>query len=86
MYIGKVVGNVVSTKKEESLTGFKLMIVSLIHHKTQESMDEIVAVDLVGAGRGEFVLIVKGSSARVAVKKDVPVDATIIGIIDSFDN
>lgn len=87
MYIGKVVGNVVSTKKEESLTGYKLMIVALIQRDTLEQLEEIVAVDLVGAGRGEFVLIVKGSSARVAIKnQEVPIDATIVGIIDTFDD
>ncbi len=87
MYIGKVVGNVVSTKKEESLTGYKLMIVALIQRDTLEQLEEIVAVDLVGAGRGEFVLIVKGSSARMAIKnQEVPIDATIVGIIDTFDD
>lgn len=87
MYIGKVVGNVVSTKKEESLTGYKLMIVELIQRDTLEKLEEIVAVDLVGAGRGEFVLVVKGSSARMATKNhEAPIDATIIGIIDTFDD
>lgn len=86
MYIGKVVGNVVSTKKEAALTGYKLMIVELIQRNTQEKLEEIVAIDLVGAGRGEFVLIVRGSSARMATKKhDAPIDAAIIGIIDTFD-
>ncbi|GCF93137.1 ethanolamine utilization protein EutN [Enterococcus florum] len=87
MYIGKVVGNVVSTKKEESLTGYKLMIVERIQRSNQEKLEEIVAVDLVGAGRGEFVLIVKGSSARMAAKnQEAPIDATIVGIIDTFDD
>lgn len=86
MYIGKVVGNVVSTQKEAALTGYKLMIVELIQRSTMERIEEIVAVDLVGAGKGEFVLIVKGSSARVSTNTpDAPIDATIVGIIDTFD-
>ncbi len=86
MYIGKVVGNVVSTKKEAALTGYKLMIVELIQRATQEKLEEIVAIDLVGAGRGEFVLVVRGSAARMATKnQDAPIDAAIIGIIDTFD-
>lgn len=86
MYIGKVVGNVVSTQKEAALTGYKLMIVELIQRSTMERIEEIVAVDLVGAGKGEFVLVVKGSSARVSTNTpDAPIDATIVGIIDTFD-
>ncbi|MFI3618656.1 MULTISPECIES: EutN/CcmL family microcompartment protein [Enterococcus] len=86
MYIGKVIGNVVSTQKEAALTGYKLMIVELIQRSTMERIEEIVAVDLVGAGKGEFVLVVKGSSARVSTNTpDAPIDATIVGIIDTFD-
>ncbi|MEQ2466063.1 EutN/CcmL family microcompartment protein [Niallia sp. JL1B1071] len=86
MHIGKVVGNVVSTKKEETLTGFKLMIVELINHKNEGIHKELVAVDLVGAGRGEYVLVATGSSARVASgQKDAPIDATIVGIVDTFE-
>lgn len=85
MYIGKVVGNVVSTKKEDSLTGYKLMIVELIN-RHEEPQKELVAVDPVGAGRGEFVLVATGSSARmVAGEKNSPIDATIVGIIDTFE-
>jgi len=86
VYIGKVVGNVVSTQKEETLIGYKLMIVELIQRRTLETIEEIVAVDLVGAGKGEFVLVVKGSSARVSTNTpNAPIDATIVGIIDTFD-
>ena len=90
MYIGKVIGNIVSTKKEESLTGMKFMIVDIIkNHKNSEENkigSTIVAVDLVGAGRDEYVLISTGSSARIASgKEQSPVDATIVGIIDIFE-
>lgn len=83
MYIGKVVGHVVSTKKEESLTGFKLMIVNI---SEEEAYKSLVAVDLVGAGCGEEVLISTGSSARAASgRPDSPIDATIVGIIDTYE-
>lgn len=83
MYIGKVVGHVVSTKKEESLTGFKLMIVNISEEEAHKSL---VAVDLVGAGCGEEVLISTGSSARaVSGRPDSPIDATIVGIIDTYE-
>ena len=85
MYLGKVVGNVVCTKKEESLTGYKLMIVEVIN-RHGESLTEIVAVDPVGAGRGEFVLVATGSSARMGVTGgQAPIDATIVGIVDTFE-
>ena len=63
-----------------------MQIVELIQRSTMERIEEIVAVDLVGAGKGEFVLVVKGSSARVSTNTpDAPIDATIVGIIDTFD-
>lgn len=89
MYIGKIVGNIVATKKEESLTGQKLMIVDLIQSKEEEkkTSNTIVAVDLVGAGRGEHVLVSYGSSARASLKNTkAPVDAAIVGIIDSYES
>ncbi|WP_440897520.1 EutN/CcmL family microcompartment protein [Amphibacillus sp. Q70] len=86
MLIGKVVGNIVSTKKEESLTGFKLMRVTLVNQDNQPTKQEIIAVDLVGSGRGEYVLVAQGSSARIASKRsEAPIDASIVGIIDSLE-
>ncbi|SDY19949.1 ethanolamine utilization protein EutN [Evansella caseinilytica] len=86
MHIAKVVGNVVATKKEESLTGFKLLIVEIRQVKTKQCFKQLVAVDLVGAGRGEYVLVSCGSSARAAVSNSKsPIDAAIVGIIDSFE-
>ncbi|MDR1629058.1 MAG: EutN/CcmL family microcompartment protein [Oscillospiraceae bacterium] len=85
MMICKVVGNVWATKKEETLSGMKLMVV-------QEEMPGkkagtvFVAADAVGAGIGERVLVVYGSTARRAFGKDnVPVDCAIVGIIDSLE-
>ncbi|MFA9557633.1 EutN/CcmL family microcompartment protein [Evansella sp. AB-rgal1] len=86
MYIGKIIGNIVATKKEESLTGQKLMIVNLVQSKDLDAGKTIVAVDLVGAGRGEHVLISFGSSARASLANPKsPVDAAIVGIIDSYE-
>ncbi|MBP5292900.1 MAG: EutN/CcmL family microcompartment protein [Clostridia bacterium] len=86
MLIGKVIGNVVSTRKCESLLGSKFMQVHLIEDG-KETDKYLIAVDAVGAGVGETVLITTGSSARLALPKsrdggEVPADAAIVGIID----
>jgi len=89
MKIGKVIGHVVSTKKDERLVGFKLLIVQVLY-PTEEGQLGVgddkyhVAVDLVGAGREELVLICSGSSARLSASGDnsAPVDEAIVGIID----
>ena len=82
MLKGLVIGNVVSTKKQESLTGSKYLEVRIIENNT-ETDKYIVAVDSVGAGIGEEVLITTGSSARLALRNQFePVDAVIVGIVD----
>lgn len=82
MLIGKIVGSVVATRKNEKLVGSKFMII-----ETQAETGDtkrIVAVDNVGAGIGEQVLIATGSAARVGYgNENAPVDALIVGIIDS---
>ena len=87
MIIGKVIGTVVATSKHELLVGFKILIVQGI---TPEGValdgDFYVAVDTVGAGAGEQVILTVGSSARKACEiGDAPIDAAIIGIIDEID-
>ncbi len=89
MIIGKVVGSVVSTRKSEKLIGNKFMIIEPIHQMkgglSQESRQEsrIVAIDIIGAGIGEYVLVAQGSAARIGCgMEDAPVDAAIVGIID----
>lgn len=89
MYIGQVVGNLVSTKKADSLTGSRFLIVNEIKKQPDqgciETGKQIVAIDTIGAGCGEFVLIVRGCSARKALlNNDCPVDAAIVGIVDDF--
>lgn len=83
MLIGKVVGSVVATRKNENLVGNKFMIVQLI-----EDMGEVknlVAIDNIGAGIGEVVLVATGSAARIGCGvADTPVDAAIVGIVDNF--
>lgn len=87
MLLGKVVGNVVSTKKDDKLIGYKLLVVQQIDYKRRFIRYPMVAVDTVGAGIGEYVLLSTGSSARYSSgeKKDSPIDLSIVGIIDTFE-
>ena len=82
MLKGIIRGNIVSTRKQESLVGSKFMEVQLI--KNGKETDEfIIAIDSVGAGIGETVLITTGSSARLALHNvNSPADAVIVGIVD----
>ncbi len=83
----KVIGNVWATRKEESLNGLKLMIVRRTELTTDKEFDSFVAVDCVGAGIGEDVLVTLGSSAREAFSNpNTPVDAVIVGIIDGSES
>ena len=82
MMIGRVVGSVVSTRKNEKLIGSKFMIVEPLA-KTGENR-RVVAVDNVGAGIGETVLVATGSAARIGCDcEKAPVDAAIVGIVDN---
>lgn len=82
MIIGKVVGSVISTRKNDKLIGCKFLIVEPIHSMAHGG-DRLVAVDNVGAGIGEDVLVATGSAARMVCDVETaPVDAAIVGIID----
>jgi microcompartment protein CcmK/EutM len=84
MILGKVVGTVVATRKDERLVSNKLLLVRPVDPKGKEEGSHLVAVDTVDAGAGETVLVVSGSSARMASGlKDCPVDAAIVGIVDA---
>jgi ethanolamine utilization protein EutN len=92
MFLARVEGSIVATKKDESLSGRKLLLVrpQLVDEKDptkfRPGANTIVAVDSVGAGEGELVMFCQGSSARLAPNlKDSPVDAVIIGIVDTVD-
>lgn len=81
MIIGTVVGSIIATRKNEKLIGQKLLIVRPMEN--MEAKDEFVAIDNVGAGIGETVLVARGSAARVGCGlADAPVDAAIVGIVD----
>jgi len=89
MFIAKVIGNVVSTQKNEKLCGMKLLLIQPYISKGSKleiSGSSVVAVDSVGAGVGECVLFTQGSSARLTpATKDTPVDAVIVGIVDTVE-
>ncbi len=86
MIIARILGTVVSTQKDERLAGKKLLIVRPLNLDGTEGSGYTIAVDTVGAGFHERVLVVAGSSARLASgMKDTPVDAAIIGVIDTVD-
>lgn len=86
MIIARILGTVVSTQKDERLLGKKLLLVRPLNLDGTDGSGYSVAVDTVGAGFHERVLVVAGSSARLASgMKDVPVDAAIIGVIDHVD-
>ncbi|MBO5247065.1 MAG: EutN/CcmL family microcompartment protein [Eubacterium sp.] len=82
MIIGKVVGSVISTRKNENLVGNKFLIVEPIQSMSRGT-DRLVAIDNVGAGIGEVVLVATGSAARIGCgMESAPIDAAIVGIID----
>lgn len=83
MQIGKIVGTVVSTRKDEKLEGLKFHMVEFVDLDGKPTGNIVVAVDSVGAGEGEIVLTAAGSSARQTdTTKDKPVDAVIMAIVD----
>ncbi len=81
MVIGTVIGSIIATRKNEKLLGQKLLIVRPLENMEEKA--EFVAIDNVGAGVGEVVLVARGSAARVGCGlTDAPVDAAIVGIVD----
>jgi ethanolamine utilization protein EutN len=92
MFLAKVEGQVVATKKDPNMSGRKLLLLrpQLVDEKDptkfRPGANTIVAVDNLGAGEGELVLFCQGSSARLAPgMKDCPIDAVVIGLVDSVD-
>ena len=96
MFLAKVTGNVVASQKDKTLNGQKLLVVEPLNVKYDEASQKpaslgntgraIVAIDVVGAGDGQLVLVVQGSSARMTdVTKNLPADAIIVGIVDSAE-
>ena len=86
MNLAKVLGSVVATRKEDSITGLKLLMLGQAGPDGKLTGSVVVAVDAVGAGEGEYVLYASGSSARqTAATNNKPVDAVVMAIVDSWD-
>ena len=86
MLLARVVGTVVATRKDDGLTGIKLLVVQPLETDGKPSGKPLVAVDSVGAGAGEDVFYVKGREASFPfLPQEVPADAAIVGIVDSWD-
>jgi len=86
MQLGKIIGTVVSTQKDEKLVGLKFHIVQFVDTNIKPTGNFVIAVDSVGAGVGEVVLTAAGSSARQTnITKDKPVDTVIMAIVDVLE-
>lgn len=86
MLLARVIGTVVATRKDPRLEGLKLLVVRPVTPAGRDQPGDLVAVDTVGAGFRERVLIAQGSSARMAADcRERPVDAAIVGIVDSVE-
>ncbi len=82
MIVGKVVGSIIATRKNENLIGSKFLIIEPFHNMNGDN-NRIVAIDNVGAGIGEVVLVAQGSAARIGCNLvNSPIDAAIVGIVD----
>ena len=85
MFLGKVIGNVWATKKYPALKSFKLMFVQPMNGEYKKTDEPIIAVDTVGAGPGEIILYITASEAVIPLPVDMaPVDASIVGIVDTI--
>ena len=89
MFVAKVTGSLVSTQKVQTMVGWKLLIVEPYRLESQERKSLVttgrtfIAVDMLGAGLGDYVLITQGSSARLTPEtKNMPIDTVIVGIVD----
>jgi carbon dioxide concentrating mechanism protein CcmL len=88
MTLGRVIGSVWATRKDEGLMGTKILIVQPVDldYKIDADADAVIAVDSVGAGAGEIVLVAQGSSARqTRLTHDKPIDAVVMAIVDKLD-
>ncbi|MGE7269850.1 EutN/CcmL family microcompartment protein [Brevibacillus panacihumi] len=86
MFLGKVIGSVWSTQKEEGMENLKLLVVQPIDWQGNEGGQTVIAADRIGAGYGEKVIVSSGTPARIVFQnKMVPIDAVIVGIVDSYE-
>jgi len=87
LYLGKVIGNIWATKKYPALEGFKLMFVQPLNAELENVGEPLVAVDTVGSGPGEIIYYITASEAVIPLPVDMaPVDASIVGIVDTISN
>lgn len=86
MVLGKVIGNLLATIKKPELVKYKLLIIEPVSiASTGKSKDCFVAIDLVGAGIGDQVVVLQGSQVQNALQEKVPADAAIVGIVESMN-
>ncbi len=86
MFLGKVIGNIWATKKYAAINNFKLMLVQPINSEQKNDGDPFIAVDTVGSGPGELIFYITASEAVIPLPVDMaPVDASIVGIVDSIN-
>lgn len=86
MRIGRIIGTVVATRKDERLVGTKMMITQPLTFNLESTGEPMIAVDTVGAGIGDIVLFTTGAAGRIAARKlDAPIDASVVGIVDHID-
>jgi microcompartment protein CcmK/EutM len=87
MILGRIVGDVWSTKKNEKMSALRLLFVQPLGKDLQPVGEVLIAADEIGAGNGELVIVTKGAPAMQAFERDkpVPVDAVVVGIVDNFD-
>ena len=86
MQLAKVIGTVVATRKEDALVGYKLLVLEVQDPGSRSPDGErLVAIDTLGAGVSETVLFVRGGAARVSLPTQAPVDAMVVGIVDTVD-
>lgn len=86
MFLGKVIGSVWATQKESGMENLKLMVVQPVDWNGRENGQTVIAADRIGAGIGEQVIVSRGTPARILFgSNSVPIDAAIVGIVDSFE-
>ena len=86
MLLGKVIGSVWATRKYESIKGYKIMLVQPLNSDEEALGDQIIALDTVGAGPGEIIFYITASEAVIPLDVDMaPVDASIVGIVDTIN-
>jgi ethanolamine utilization protein EutN len=85
MILGRVVGSIWATQKEEGMNQLKLLIIEPINWRGEPVGPPIIAADRIGAGQGERVIISRGSPARTIFSKNAPIDAVVVGIVDSLE-